>query len=76
VQSTVHVRVGAADTGVTIGMAKKRTATMAALGQTILIFVSSDHGNRSNVCGIHGLDTETQLQSVTVGTGDVVADQL
>jgi hypothetical protein len=49
---------------------------MAAPGHTILIFISSDHGDRSVVSGIRGLDTETQLQSVTVGTGDVVADQL
>jgi hypothetical protein len=72
----VYVRVGAADTGATIGMATKRAATMAAPGHTILIFISSDHGDRSVVSGIRGLDTETQLQSVTVGTGDVVADQL
>jgi len=59
VQSTVHVRVGAADTGVTVERATKKAATMAANRDAILIIVSPDHKVTDSARGACGLDTET-----------------
>lgn len=61
VQSTVQVRVGAAEAGASNVMATKKAATLAARRDAIVIAVSFDHEDAASIRDTHGLEAETRI---------------